>query len=171
MKTQDRNRLNKIQREAEGYLELGLAQQALNTLNRLGNPVECGTTTQYLLGEALRSLERYADALVPLQRAAQAEPENVHVWLALGWCFKRIGRLDQAIESLDRAVGADPAEPLLHYNIACYYSLAGNKPQALEHLSRALALDSKYRYLIDDEADFDPLRNDADFQALTSAIV
>ena len=171
MKTQDRNRLNKIQREAEGYLELGLPQQALNALNRLGNPVDCGTTTQYLLGETLRSLERYGEALVPLQRAAQADPENVHVWLALGWCYKRIGRLDQAIQALDKAVAADPAEPLLHYNIACYYSLAGSKPQALEHLSRALALDSQYRYLIDDESDFDPLRNDPDFQALTSAIV
>jgi len=171
VKTQDRNRLNKIQREAEGYLELGLPQQALNTLNRLGNPIECGTVTQYLLGEALRSLERYAEALVPLQRAAETEPENVHVWLALGWCFKRIGRLDQAIQALDKAVAADPAEPLLHYNIACYYSLAGNKPQALEHLSRALAMDSHYRHLIDDEPDFDPLRADPDFQALTTIIV
>ena len=85
--------------------------------------------------------------------------------------LQAIGRLDQAIQALDKAVAADPAEPLLHYNIACYYSLAGSKPQALEHLSRALALDSQYRYLIDDESDFDPLRNDPDFQALTSAIV
>jgi tetratricopeptide (TPR) repeat protein len=171
VKTKERTRLNKIQREAEGYLELGLPQQALNTLNRLGNPVECGTTTQYLMGEALRALDRHGEALDPLRRAAESEPENVHIWLALGWCYKRTDRIDLAIGALDKALTADPNEPLLHYNLACYHSLAGHKSQVLDHLSRALAMDAKYRYLIDEEHDFDPFRNDADFQALTSAIV
>ena len=40
--------------------------------------------TLYLQGEALRSLERYADAIVPLRKVAELEPENVRVLLALG---------------------------------------------------------------------------------------
>lgn len=171
MKTRERTRLNKIQREAEGYLELSLARQAYETLLRLDNPIECGPTTQYLLGEALRALQRYAEAIVPLQRAADAEPENVHVWLALGWCHKRTGRLDLAIQSLESALAADADEPLLHYNIACYHSLAGHKGPALEHLAHALSMDAKYRAMIDEEPDFDPLRNDPEFQALTTIIV
>lgn len=166
-----RTRVNKIQREAEGYLELGLGRHALKALERLGNPSGFGPTTLYLMGEALRSLDRYEEALDPLTRASQADAENIHIWLALGWCYKRTGRIDQAIEALEKALAADPAEALLHYNLACYLSLARRKPGVLEHLSRAISLEPRYREMVDSESDFDPLRSDPDFQALLGTAV
>jgi Flp pilus assembly protein TadD len=171
VKSNSRVRLNKLQREAEGYLELGLSQQACDTLARLGDPTQFGTTTLYLWGEALRGLERYQEAVAPLRKAAEAEPENIHVWLALGWCHKRTGRIDLAIESMENALAADPADPLLHYNLACYLSLAGSKDRALGHLSEAVSKDANYRLLAGTESDFDPIRSDPDFQALTSIVV
>ena len=51
----------------------------------------------YLMGEALRALERYREALKPLEVAAALRPDEVHVALALGWCYKRTHRLAQAI--------------------------------------------------------------------------
>ena len=103
---------------------------------------------------------------MPLRRVATASPENVHVWLAMGWCHKRTGRIDRAIESLETALDVEPAKALLHFNLACYWSLAGNKEHALEYLSRALTLDPDYRRLLDEEADFDPIRLDPEFRAL-----
>jgi Flp pilus assembly protein TadD len=167
----NRVRLNKIQREAEGYLELGLPALALEALQRLGDPTDFAPSTLYLWGEALRAAARYVEAILPLEKAAQAEPENMHVWLALGWCYKRTGRLELAVEAIRKALVADPTEALLHYNLACYLSLAGDKEKALEHLSQALNLDPDYRHLIDSESDFDPLRSDPDFQALLGIIV
>ena len=122
--------------------------------------------TLYLQGEALRSLERYADAIVPLRKVAELEPENVQVLLALGWCHKRTGRIDLAIEALETALAADNDEPLIRYNLACYHSVAGDKRHALAYLEQALALDPNYRLLIDHEPDFDPLRGDPEFQAV-----
>jgi Flp pilus assembly protein TadD len=159
----------KLQHQAEGYLELGLPQQALHVLGRLGGPDGADgadVRTLYLQGEALRSLERYVDAIVPLGKVAELEPENVRVLLALGWCQKRVGRIDLAIEALERAVAADNDEPLIRYNLACYHSVAGDKRQALAYLEQALALDPNYRLLIDHEPDFDPLRGDPDFPAV-----
>jgi hypothetical protein len=49
--------------------------------------------------------------------------------------------------------------------------LARNKRQALEYLSQALSLDNGFRNLVDGERDFDPLRNDPDFQTVTSISV
>ena len=166
-----RIRLNKVQREAEGYLELGLPHLALDVLTRLGDPVDFGPTTLYLWGETLRALGRYRDAIEPLQRASQADPENIHIWLALAWCHKRTGRIDLAVEAISSALVADPNEALLHYNLACYLSMSGEKNRALGHLSQALSLDPDYRRLIDDERDFDPIRTDPEFQAITSIIV
>jgi hypothetical protein len=65
----------------------------------------------------------------------------------------------------------EPREAILHYNLACYYSLAAEKRRCLEHLSRAIKLDTKYRFEASEEHDFDPMRSDPDFQAITTIIV
>src|SRR5690606_37467632 len=117
------------------------------------------------------SMERYGEALEPLRVASELTPSNIQVWLALGWCYKRQGRLDLAIESLEQATDVDPGMPLLHYNLACYWSLAGNKDRAIKSLSRALDMDGQFRDLIPGESDFDPIRTEPEFQALTVIIV
>jgi tetratricopeptide (TPR) repeat protein len=175
---EDRIRRMKLQHQAEGYLELGLPQQALDVLGRLGDADgasgaggaggagNADVRTLYLRGEALRSLERYADAIVPLGKVAELEPENVQVLLALGWCHKRTGHIDRAIEALETALAADNDEPLIRYNLACYHSVAGDKRRALTYLEQALALDPNYRLLVEHEPDFDPLRGDPEFQTI-----
>ncbi len=162
---EDRIRRMKFQHQAEGYLELGLPQQALDVLARLGAG-SADARTLYLQGEALRSLERYADAISPLRKVAELEPENTQVLLALGWCHKRCGRIDLAIEVLEAALAADGDEPLIRYNLACYHSVAGNRRGALTFLEQALSLDPNFRSLIDHERDFDSLRTDPEFQAI-----
>lgn len=160
----------RLQREAEGYLELGMSQHALMSLARIGDPSSFDSSTLYLWGEALRSEERYEEAIIPLQRAAESAPENINIRLALGWCFKRVGRIHLAIEALEQALAAEPNEPLLRYNLACYFSLAGNKSRAIRFLSQTLAVAPGYRSLIDNETDFDPLRHDPEFQALCEKV-
>jgi len=170
VKGRDRVRLKHVERQAEGYLELGMNPQALEVLNRLGEGAGSAHAL-YLRGEALRGLQRYQEALVPLHKAAEKSPEDIHVLLALGWCHKRTARLDLAIADIERALGINPGEALLHYNLACYLCLAGDKRRSLAHLARALALDARYREMIETEPDFDSLRDDPDFQAVTSIIV
>ncbi len=171
MVTPARIRATRLLREAEGYLELSMYDHALAVLDRLGEPEAMKGHALYLRGEALRSAQRFAEAIEPLRRAADLAPSNVHVWLALGWCYKRTGRIDLAIESLERAEGVAESEALVLYNLACYWSLAGGKPQALGYLSRAIGLDAHYRELVGSESDFDPLRGDPDFQAIISVAV
>lgn len=171
MPARDRVRLKHLQRQAEGYLELGLPERALDVLRKIGDPEGFGAQLLYLQGEALRGMGRYGEALVPLERAAEGDPQNIHIWLALGWCRKRTGRLDLAIHAVQRAMEAEPTEALLHYNLACYLSLAGETRRAVRSLARALKIEPHYREMIDTETDFDPIRNDPDFLALTSMVV
>ena len=125
----------------------------------------------YLLGEALRELVAYEEALLPLERSADLLPDDIHVWLALGWCYKRTGQLAKAIDALERAVTVDPSEGVLHYNLACYWSLARIVTLALRMLSRALEIDGNFRDMITDEPDFDSLRSDPEFIAIANLIV
>lgn len=158
-------------RQAEGYLELGMAEHALEALTHFDETDKLNSHALYLRGEALRELGQYGEALLPLARAAEEAPSNYKIWLALGWCHKPTGRIDLAIESLEEALAVDPQNALVHYNLACYWSLAGNKRQALLYLAQALDLDPNYRDLVSAESDFDPVRNDPAFRALTSVIV
>lgn len=157
---------SKIEREAEGYLELGMPEHALRTLGRLGDPIAFDGHALYLWGEGLRALNRYFEAIMPLERAAKIMPENIHVRIALGWCYKRTGRLDLAIDALEQAMLVEPEEALLRYNMACYLSLAGHRRRALRYLSQAVSLAPMYRKMAETESDFDPLRADPEFQSL-----
>lgn len=171
MSASNRTRVQRVLREVEGYLELNMPQTALDLLSRLKDPGTFRGQQLYWTGEALRALNRHSEAIGVLEQAADLLPSNIHVWLALGWCRKRTGRLDLAIGALERAEEASPEEAIVHYNLACYWSLAGKTQRALAYLSRAIALDSNYRDLIGDEHDFDPIRSDPEFLALTQIIV
>ncbi|MCR9119560.1 MAG: tetratricopeptide repeat protein [bacterium] len=176
-----------IIREAEGYLELAVMFSDRWPLNRslrdrLGlrvlrclAPLEAGgrrrRQTLLLKGQALRSMERYHDALISLDEAAEIDPENANVHLARAWCYKRVGRLERAVACLETAIEHNGDLPILHYNLACYWSLLGNPHLAVAYLSNAFELDETYRDLVADEADFDPVRHHPEFLMLTSVIV
>lgn len=177
-------RRRQLLREAEGYLDLlmvfadqwsprkesrdCLAVRALDVLNRLQDFESGNGHSDYLRGQALRVMERYLEALDHLRKAAKHDPRNIHIHLALGWCYKRIGRLDLAIQSLEDGLDIDSKQGIIQYNLACYWSLASNVRLALEYLARSIELDPAYRDLVDEETDFDPIRDDPGFVALTN---
>ena len=147
--THQRMRRKQLLREAEGYLDLatvfadrwplspslrdGLAQRALDTLGGLPSTSGCKALVAYLRGQAFRIMERYRDAITALERSAELDPSNIHIWLALGWCYKRTDRLDMAIQSLEEALSIDANQAIVYYNLACYWSLA--EPEARLGLS------------------------------------
>lgn len=169
--TRNRILLDRAIEEAEGYTELGMVEHALLALQRRGSLAHGNGRACLLLGEALRELGRYEEALLPLERSVDLMPDDIHVLLALGWCYKRTGQLAKAIDVLERAVKIESGEAILHYNLACYWSLARNRGAALRHLQQAFEIDANFRDMVSDEQDFDPIRHDAEFIALTSVIV
>jgi len=152
--------------EAEGYLMLDLPRRSLQILESQPDWLNMQFEACLLKGEALRSLNRYRDALRHLEIAAALRNGDSRVALALGWCYKRTNRLAQAIDSLERAIREHPDEALLHYNLACYWSLAANSPKALEALRTAFELDQRLHALVTQESDFDSLRGDPKFERL-----
>lgn len=176
-------RRQQLLREAEGYLDLimvladrwsveketrdRLGLRALHVLRDMNDSKDTRGHADYLRGQAFRVMQRYSEAVAPLRRAAQCDPTNIHIHLALGWCYKRISRLDLAIQALEVGLAADPDQGIIHYNLACYWSLAKNVRLALEYLAQSIELDPIYRELVANEPDFDSIRDDPDFVALT----
>src|SRR3954466_3935128 len=163
-----RDRIQKQLDEAEGYLMLNLPRRALEILERRSDWATMQFEASFFMGEALRSLERYREALKPLEVAAALRPAEVGVAIALGWCYKRTHRLARPTAPPEPACRHNPDAPgLLHYNLACYWSLAANAARALDELAVALDLEPELRNLIPVESDFDQLRGNPEFERLT----
>lgn len=154
--------------EAEGYLQLGMPREALESLEGVALGTDFDFEFFLLKGLALRDLDRFSEALVPLEQAAKRKSDDMTLCLTLGWCLKRTDQLPRAIAALHRAQEAHPDEALLHYNLACYYSLAGERASAVDWLKRALALNPDMRELIPEETDFEPLRGDPQFEEIAA---
>ena len=183
----ERVQRKKLIREAEGYLDLilvfddrwslgqenrdVLAQRAIDCLNRIKTPQGHKPHILFLKGQAARTAGRYQEAINYLQQSSRLDPENIHTFLALGWCYKRVDRMDLAIESMETAVAIDNESAIAHYNLACYWALAEQVKMAVVHLSYAISLDEDYRLLIDEESDFDAIRDDRDFLELMHVVV
>lgn len=187
MPAMSRIRRQAILRQAVGYIELGellvetdkpvpasaekLLRRALHTLDELPEPTRSKPDAKLLEGEALRALGRWQEAITPLTLVSEQDPLRLEAWLGLGWCLKRLGQLDAAIAILEKGLVASPQQPILHYNLACYLSLDGKVQAAIEHLTQAIASDGRFRELMEVEPDFDPIRKDPRFVAVTSVTV
>jgi len=161
-------RIHRLLDEAEGYLMLELPEYALQILQSRPEWPGMAFEASFLKGEALRSLERYREALASLDVAAALRPDDIGVALAQGWCYKRTNRLAEAVDALERAARHEPDNALIHYNLACYWSLAANSSRALAELTAALLLDPDLRGLIAEESDFDSLRGSLAFERLAN---
>jgi hypothetical protein len=63
-------------------------------------------------------------------------------------------------------VAAHPEYSGLLYGLACSESLAGRTSEALEHLGRAIEMWDGFRGFAREDSDFDPIRDEPDFQEL-----
>lgn len=96
--------------EATGYLELGMTQHALDSLEGLeAGPLEAEVTTLRHMAQRLQ--HGHHDTAVSLQETTEQEPTNKTEWLTLSLCYHLAGDVQHAIQALARARGAHPPHP------------------------------------------------------------
>lgn len=171
---------------AEGYLDLAmvledelsldlshktaLADRAIACLKSIKNPLGHKPYVLFLKGQAARAAQRLPEAVNYLKQSLKLDPDNLHSYLALAWCYKRLGRVDQAIEAVSLAVELNSDSAIAQYNLACYFAINRQVELAIMHLSFALDLNSNYRELVAAESDFDSIRENPGFATLTSVV-
>jgi tetratricopeptide (TPR) repeat protein len=155
-------------REAEGYYELGLFEDALQRAEELIRCGKLGDPAWMLKAECLRSLGRWAEGSAAFDEVLRRDPSSMAAYIGLGWCRKREGRLDLAVESMERLLRQRPDEPIGLYNLACYLSLAGDRERSLDLLRQAVDADASYRELAAREDDLSAIRGDGRFARIIS---
>ena len=103
-----------------------------------------------------------------VKRTAFAEEPGTtgwELWAPVGRLYQE-GRYDEAADQARDLAAAHPQYPALLYNLACCESLAGRKADAIEHLRLAIESSDSVRSYLAKDSDLDPLREEAEFQAL-----
>lgn len=157
---------------AEGYLTLEMPEHVLKelrgiSLNDIDDP-KLHAAVYCLRGEAFRLKSEWEAALDCFEKTCEHIPADTQILMAMAWCFKRLDRLPDAIQAMQQAYELAPTEAIILYNLACYFALSGDKPNTISWLGRAIRLDNSLRNLIPKEPDFETLRQDPDFQLITT---
>ena len=76
------------------------------------------------------------------------------------------GKYEEALKLLEKARDMNPKEGKVFYLMADVYCLKNEKERCLEHLKKAIQLDEYFRTLAQNEADFEPLKEDKKFKLI-----
>ncbi len=73
---------------------------------------------------------------------------------------------EEAVRLLEKALEATPKDEKVHYVLASTLAAKGDRREALEHLREAIELNATNRIYARNDPDFEPLRDDENFQNL-----
>jgi tetratricopeptide (TPR) repeat protein len=101
------------------------------------------------------------------EKAIDLNPSWSLGYYDLGVVFSRMkGREDAAMELFNDAIARNKNGFLPYYAIACLFALQDKKKSALNYLRKAILLGFKDRKHVDNDHDFDSLREDKEFQEI-----
>jgi adenylate cyclase len=132
---------------------------------------------QFLLELPLERLGRFEEASAArregirrAERQLELEPNNARA-LILGACaFVSEGQHERGLDWARRARATAPEDPAVIVNVACVYARAGMKEEALACLEETFGRGLGKRDWVEQDPDYDPLRDDPRFQALLTKL-
>jgi hypothetical protein len=95
------------------------------------------------------------------------QPTGWELWAPFNRLYEE-GRFAEAADGAREAAEGHPEHGALLYNLACCESLAGRTNDAIEHLKLAIDRADRVRSMAAKDPDFEPIRNEPEFQALVA---
>ncbi len=142
---------------AQGYLELGMFEDAHLELNRL-SPEMLGRP-EFLECRLFLYMQqrRWEEALGIASKLRRTDPSLATGYIQAAFCLHELGRTFEAKELLLNGPESLRQNALYHYNLACYEAVLGEINSALDYLKKSFALQSDLR---------DVAREDSDLKSL-----
>jgi hypothetical protein len=145
--------VTKTLRAASGWLELGLADEALYELQAL--PLEVQMLRGPLELKLIAQMEREQwNAASETGRLLCLKAEEVpEFFLRAAYCLHETGDTLAACNQLLRGPKALFEMAVFHYNLACYLWTLGEGPRARSHLKQAIDMDETFLESAKDDRD------------------
>jgi predicted Zn-dependent protease len=145
---------------AQGYLELGMAAEALAELADLNEIEGRDPNAIELRLHILMQATRWADALSTAEELIRLDADAIPAYIHGAFALHELRRTAEARDLLLKGPEELRKDPTFHYNIGCYEAVLGNRDAALRSLRQSFALDSTYRDFARRDPDLALLRED-----------
>jgi predicted Zn-dependent protease len=137
---------------AQGYLELGMTDEALAELGRVPAEERNHADVEQLRVYILMRARRWGEALEACHALRQAHPELNLGFIHGAFCLHELGRTSEAMQLLMEGPASLLREPVYFYNLGCYHAVLGNPEEARNYLQMSFNMDGKFREI----ARYDP---------------
>src|SRR5262245_8361784 len=94
----------------------------------------------------------------------EPQPRKPEDFFYYGVIMANEANYDEAVKLLEKALQANPKDEKVHYVMASTLAAKGDRREALEHLREAIELNATNRIYARNDPDFEPLRDDDNFQ-------
>jgi len=119
-------------------------------------------------GNALGKLGKYETAITTYDMALKIKPDHAVCLLNMGLALHYLKKYEEAISCYNRILSQNPENASALYHKACTKSLQRNIDGALELLEQAIRIDSEFATKASGDKDFELIRSDTRFKALTA---
>jgi tetratricopeptide (TPR) repeat protein len=137
--------LEKTIEAAEGYLELGLQEEALAELDSLPREHQTQSPVLQTRISILLQLRRWREALVLSEQLCSAYPSEGFGFIHAAFCWHELGETHRAKSLLLSGPPSLLDEALYYYNLGCYDAILGNLDQARAYLRASFRLNKAFR--------------------------
>ena len=137
---------------AQGYLELGMTDEALAELERVPDEERAHEDVAQLRVYILMRARRWDEALAACEKLRAGRPELSLGYIHGAFCLHELGRTAEAMELLHQGPASLLREPVYFYNLGCYHAVLGNPEEAQNYLQMSFNMDEKFREI----ARYDP---------------
>lgn len=130
---------------AQGYLELGMAEEALAELSSVSAPESTDPDVVELRLHVLMQVKRWDEALAAAEELLRISPSALPAYIHGAFALHELRRTAEARDLLLKGPESLRNDPTFHYNIGCYEAVLGNREAALLSLRKSFDLDAAYR--------------------------
>ena len=137
---------------AQGYLELGMTDEALAELDRVPPGDRAHEDVAQLRVYVLMRAGRWPEALAACGVLRAEHPDLGLGYIHGAFCLHELGRTAEAMALLQQGPPSLLREPVYFYNLGCYHAVLGNPEEAQSYLQMSFNMDGKFREI----ARYDP---------------
>lgn len=145
---------------AQGYLELGMAEEALAELSSIPDLEIRDPDIVELRLHILMQAKRWTEALSTAEELRRIHPDSLPAYIHGAFALHELGRTTEARDLLLKGPEQLRKDPTFHYNVGCYEAVLGNREAALQSLEQSFALDDTYRDFARQDPDLALLREE-----------
>ena len=143
-------------RAAQGYLEIGMVEDALMELESLPESEQMSNESLSVYVEIFRETGEWERMEKTAQLLCETDKQNVKSWLDCAFARYHLDSVESARATLLAATKRFPNEALLLYQLACCECQLGDIAEAKKHLNQSKELCPICRVLaLTDEGDLD----------------